>query len=263
MGLEVSDAGGVTVPRGMRKLKSLHTLWYVHLAWGNDVVMEIKGLTGLRKLGVVGISEKNSQNLSLAISNLSLLESLSLSSWLDLSDSLNGMEPPPENLQSLKLHRCRMARLPEWIKGLHNLVKLALDNTGLSRDGVAMLMQDIGNIRNLSILRLQEYIDITIGEVQFKSGLFMSLKVLELYFRSNQKIESVKFDEEAMPKLEVLRLGLDQHIRFFGLEYLQSIKEVWVHYFYSFRGEYKETFCQELREQLDRNKKGHVLKVVD
>jgi Leucine-rich repeat (LRR) protein len=98
---------------------------------------------------VVGINEKNSQNLCLAIFKLSLLESLSLCSNLDLSDCLNGIKSPPENLQSLKLRDCWMARLPEWIKGLQNLVKLTLDGTGLSRDGAAMLMRDIGELRNL------------------------------------------------------------------------------------------------------------------
>jgi hypothetical protein len=83
------------------------------------------------------LSKKISQNLCLAISKLSLLESLSLCSVLDLSECLNGMEPPPENLQSLKLHDCRMARLPKWIKGLQNLVKLTLFDTGLSRDDAA------------------------------------------------------------------------------------------------------------------------------
>jgi hypothetical protein len=244
----------------MKKVKSLHTLRYVHLAWGNAVVEEIKGLTGLCKLGVVGISEKNSWNLCFAISKLSLLESLSLCSDLDLSDCLNGIKPPPENLQSLKLRYCRMARLPEWIKGLQNLVKLQLFGTGLSRDGAAMLMQNIGKLRNLSILRLWEWSDITIGEVQFKSGLFTSLKVLDLYYGTRPKIESVKFDEEAMPKLEVLRLRLGQHVRFSGLEYLQSIKEVWA-YHYSSEATPKETFSRKLREQLDKNKKGHVLKV--
>jgi hypothetical protein len=77
------------------------------------------------------LSKKISQNLCLAISKLSLLESLSLCSVLDLSECLNGMEPPPENLQSLKLHDCWMARLPKWIKGLQNLVKLTLFDTGL------------------------------------------------------------------------------------------------------------------------------------
>jgi hypothetical protein len=43
-------------------------------------------------------------------------------------------------------------------------------------------------------------------------------------------------------------------------EYLQSIKEVKVHYYYS-RLTPKEMFSRELRAQLDKNKKGHVLKV--
>ena len=170
------------------------------------------------------------------------------------------MEPPPGNHQSLKLRHCRMDRLPKWIKGLHNLVKLTLFDTGLSRDGGAKLMHDIGKLQNLSILRLWEHhCDITIGEVQFKSDLFMSLRVLDLYYGSVPKIESVKFDEGAMPRLEVLLLGLRQQVRFSGLEYLQSIRVVCVYHYWS-EATPKETFSQELREQLDKNKKGHVLK---
>ena len=80
MGRNFSDDSGVTVPRSMRKAKSLHTLRYMHLAWGNAAAEEIKSLTGLHKLGVVGINEKNSRSLRSVISKLSLLESLSLSS---------------------------------------------------------------------------------------------------------------------------------------------------------------------------------------
>jgi hypothetical protein len=232
----------------------------VHLAWGNAAVEEIKGLTGLRKLGVVGISKKNSQNLCLAISKLSLLESLSLTSELDLSVFMSDMKTPPENLQSLKL-RGRMAELPEWIKGLQNLVKLKLVNTGLSKDGAALLMQDIGKLRNLSILCLVENsADITIGEVQFKSGLFMSLKVLDLSYYPHMKFKSVKFDDKAMPKLEVLRLRIAHVVSFCGLEHLQNIKEIHVRYNW-YDPEKEAAFFGELREQLDKVKMGHLLKV--
>jgi Leucine-rich repeat (LRR) protein len=260
MGIKFGDGAGVAVPRGMCKLKSLRTLRYVHLAWGNAVVEEIKGLTGLRKLGVVGISKKNSQNLCLAISKLSLLESLSLRSRLDLSVFMSDMKTPPENLQSLKL-RGQMAELPEWIKGLQNLVKLKLDDTGLSKDGAALLMQDIGKLRNLSILSLWEYTyGITIGEVQFKSGLFMSLKVLDLNYPKGTEFKSVKFDDKAMPKLEVLRLDIGETVSFCGLEHLQNIKEIRVRYTWYFQNA-KESVLGELREQLDKVKMGHLLKV--
>jgi hypothetical protein len=258
--MEMGDADGVAVPRGMCKLKSLRTLRYVHLAWGNAAVEEIKGLTGLRRLGVIGISKKNSQNLCSAISMLSLLESLSLSSGLDLSVLMSDMKTPPENLQSLKL-RGRMAGLPEWIKGLQNLVKLKLVNTGLSKDGAALLMQDIGKLRNLAILSLWEYnVGITIGEVHFKSGLFMSLKVLDLNYPKGTEFKSVKFDDKAMPKLEVLRLDIGETVSFCGLEHLQNIKEIRVRYTWYFQNA-KESVLGELREQLDKVKMGHLLKV--
>ncbi|CAL4905096.1 unnamed protein product [Urochloa decumbens] len=263
MGMKFPDDHGVTVPKGMDKLKSLHTLRYVHLAWGNAAVEEIKGFTSLRNLGVVGISEKNSQNLCLAISKLSLLESLSLSMGLDYSDFLSDMEPPPENLQSLKL--CgRSTELPEWIKGLQNLTKLTLAGTGLSRKGAATLMQDIGKLRNLSILSLREYGGfITVGDVQFKTDLFMSLKVLELIYAPRTQFKSVKFDDEAMPKLEVLRLDIGRPVSFCGVQHLQSIKEIRVSYWDNDASdEHKQSFFREVRKQLDKEKMGHLLKVV-
>jgi hypothetical protein len=170
------------------------------------------------------------------------------------------MKTPPKNLQSLKL-RGLMAELPEWIKGLQNLVKLKLVGTRLSKDGAALLMQDIGKLRNLSILSLVEYRGgITIGEVQFKSGLFMSLKVLDLYYSSPTKFKSVKFDEEAMPKLEVLRLCIGEAVSFCGLEHLQNIKEIHVRHYWSNVANHTKLY-QEMREQLDKVKMGHLLKM--
>ncbi|WVZ54869.1 hypothetical protein U9M48_005613 [Paspalum notatum var. saurae] len=263
MGMEFPGyVGGVTVPSGMRRVKSLQGLRCVHLAWGNAVVEEIKGLTGLRKLGVVGISERNSRNLCSAISKLTHLESLWLwSEKLDLSACMDGMESPPENLQSLKLYG-EMAKLPGWIKGLQNLVKLTLKGTGLSLgDAAAVLMQDIGELRNLSILRLDEwYLNINKGEVHFKSGLFMSLKVLDLNIRYGQwdHIGSVKFDAGATPRLEVLHLAFGGNTSFSGLEYLRSIREVRLRFL---GDKSKDTLSPVMREQLDKIKRGHVLKV--
>ncbi|CAL4897754.1 unnamed protein product [Urochloa decumbens] len=260
MGMGFTDGIGVTVPRGMNKLKSLHTLRYVHLAWGNAAVEEIKGLTGLRKLGVVGISKKNCQNLCLAISKLSLLESLSLSSDLNFSVFLSDVKPPPENLQSLKL-RGRMTKLPEWIKGLQNLVKLKLVNTGYH---ATILMQDIGKLRNLSILSLWEYDShMTIVKVEFESGLFMSLKVLDLTYAPRAEVKVVEFDDQAMPKLETLHLCIGETVSFCGVQHLQSIKEILVSYWDNDApDEHKRSIFRELREQLDKEKMGHLLKVV-
>ncbi|EMS68902.1 Disease resistance protein RPM1 [Triticum urartu] len=216
------EDSGVMVPRGTRKLKALRTLRYVHLAWGTAIIKEIKGLTGLQKLGVVGINKKNGPGFCSSISSLSHLESLSVRSGDGLNGCLDGMSTAPENLQSLKLSGS-LEKLPEWIKGLQNLVKLKLELSKLS--GNLETMQVLGNLPNLSILRLwDEWLRIDV--LQFQSGLFRRLTVLDLFY-SRMEIKLVEFEEESMPNLELLTLSLgDTEIAFSGLELLQSIKEV-------------------------------------
>jgi Leucine-rich repeat (LRR) protein len=206
---------GVKVPRGIGKLKTLHTLQHMHCA------QEIKDLTSLRKLGVVGINRKNGPEFCSAISSLSRLESLSLQSRkLSFDDSLHGMYSPPENLQSLKVHG-NLGKLPGWIKGLQNLVKLKLIWTQVFDDSETI--QVLGNLSNLSILGLVEGSS-SEGSFTFQSGLFRSLTVLEL---EDTEVISVKFESASMPKLEVLSLTPRHSTTVIsGLEFLPSIKEV-------------------------------------
>uniref|UniRef100_A0ACD5Z9S7 Uncharacterized protein n=1 Tax=Avena sativa TaxID=4498 RepID=A0ACD5Z9S7_AVESA len=211
---------GVKLSRGVRKLKTLHTLRSVDLGRGNAaVVQEIKALTSLRKLGVRGMNRENGLELCSAISSsLSHLEYLSVrSDDVDLFDCFFGMSSPPENLQCLELLG-RVSKLPGWIKGLENLVKLKVAGEELSWDGATM--QALGNLPNLSVLAwLMSPLD---GEsITFPSGLFRSLLVLELGYMTG----SVNFEHTSMPKLEVLKL-YGSSTGYSGLEYLPSIKEV-------------------------------------
>uniref|UniRef100_A0ACD5YWL9 Uncharacterized protein n=1 Tax=Avena sativa TaxID=4498 RepID=A0ACD5YWL9_AVESA len=207
---------GVKLPRGMKKLKTLHTLLFVDLGRGNVVVQEIKGLTSLRKLGVWGMNKENGLELCSAISSsLSRLEYLSVNSdGVDLSDCFHDMFSPPENLQCLKLWG-EMSKFPGWIKGLQNLVKLKLGGRKLPFDDATM--QALGNLPNLSILA---WYSSEVESITFPSGLFRSLVVLELGAREG----SVNFVPISMPKLEVLKLvWCECHVS--GLEFLPSIKE--------------------------------------
>ncbi|RLM69110.1 Pi-b protein [Panicum miliaceum] len=127
---------GAMMPRGIGKLKELHTLREVFVGTGNIVLQDIKMLSGLRKLGIAGINNRNNgPAFRSAISNLHRLESLTVRSAGKLG--LCGSSPP-ENLQSLKLYG-KMETLPEWIRKLPHLVKLILGGTELSEAAIEFL----------------------------------------------------------------------------------------------------------------------------
>ncbi|CAM0943375.1 unnamed protein product [Alopecurus aequalis] len=269
-----SDGSGVKMPRGTRKLKALHTLRFVDLAEGNGAIKEIKCLTGLRKLGVVRINKKDGLGFCSAISSLSHLESLSVVSHDGLIGCLDGMSTAPENLQSLKLMGS-LEKLPEWIKGLQNLVKLKLQYTRLSCNGAAI--QTLGNLPNLSILVLWES-KLKVDVLQFQICLFRKLTVLHIYYEC-MEIKLVEFKEESMPNLQMLNICLvETETAFSGLELLQSIKEVRLRVlFFGYsenltfeewqkEGEkktkqVKDKVREDLRIQVDRNQNRPVLKV--
>ncbi|KAG2562905.1 hypothetical protein PVAP13_8KG301500 [Panicum virgatum] len=224
----VYEEKGATVPRGIRKLKDLQTLREVNVGRGSAVLQDIKMLTGLRKLGVTGINKKNGPAFRLAISNLSRLESLSVSSAgkPGLRGCLDGVSSPLENLQSLKLYG-NLEKLPEWIKELPHLVKLKLSGTRLLEHDAAMEL--LGKLPKLEILVLS-WSSFQGEELAFKSlqaGIaFESLRVLRLAGITN--VKSLKFEEGVMPKLERLQVSgaLYNEIDFSGLEFLASINEV-------------------------------------
>jgi len=220
---------GATVPRGTRKLKDLHTLWEVNVGRGSAVLQDMKMLTALRKLGVCGINRRNAPAFRSAISNLSRLESLSVSSAgkPGLRGCLDGISSPPENLQSLKLYG-NLETLPEWIKELPHLVKLKLAGTRLLEQDAAMEL--LGKLPKLEILLLP-WSSFQGQELAFKSpqaGIaFGSLRVL-LFFAIESRFKSIKFEEGTMPKLEGLFLGgdVDNEFSFSGLKFLPCINEV-------------------------------------
>ncbi|RCV38755.1 hypothetical protein SETIT_8G167500v2 [Setaria italica] len=223
----VHEERGAMVPRGTRKLKELHTFRGVHVGRGNAVLQDIKMLTGLRKLGVAGINRKNGPAFRAAISNLSRLESLSVSSAgkPGLHGCLESLYPPPENLQSLRLYG-NLETLPKWIKELPHLVKLKLVSTRLLEHDAAM--EFLGKMSKLEILSLSRQ-SFQGEELRFRSQqtgrAFGSLRVLMLDI---EYIKSVKFEEGIMPKLELLQVigEANNEIGFSGLEFLQSINEV-------------------------------------
>jgi Leucine-rich repeat (LRR) protein len=222
----LADPIGVAVPRGLRKLKALHTLGMVNIARGKAILQEIKRLTRLRKLAVTGINKKKCQEFCSTLAHLSYLESLSVHSREEegLRDCLDSLRTPPENLQSLKLYGS-LGKLPEWVTGLQNLVKLKLELTELTElDGS---IQVLGKLPNLAILRLlyDSFEAEQPCHLSCRRAAFPSLTALEIAGRY-AGIESVLFEEGTAPKLELLlSTGV---ISFSGLACLPSLKEVMI-----------------------------------
>jgi Leucine-rich repeat (LRR) protein len=221
------DDHGVLVPRGIRKLKALRTLGTVNIArWGKTIMQDIRRLTQLRKLSVTGVNKENGQELCSAIVCLSRLESLLIRSEgkPGLSGCLDGEFSFSESLQKLKLYG-NLVKLPEWIRGLKNLVKLKLRSCRITEHDDAM--QVLGNLPSLASLHLLLG-SFQGGEVDlsFCSETFQSLVVLEL--ESGRRVKSVKFEERATPKLELVSVLLScvNSSSLLGLQNLTGLKEV-------------------------------------
>lgn len=160
---------------------------------------------------------------------------------------------PPVNLKSLKMDG-NLVKLPKWISELPNLVKLSLRNSKLEEQENSIGI--LGRLQNLTILRLQQK-SFQGEELSFmfhgRGGAFPSLKVLQLILVGGLK--SVKFQEGAMPKLELLQFrglpwitGADF---FSGLDSLPSLKR----FLLDDDAMSSKDFVEGLRNQLDKNTK--------
>ncbi|XP_044406089.1 disease resistance protein Pik-2-like [Triticum aestivum] len=227
------DPSGVKFPRGTRNLKSLHTVGVVNIDGENAILKELQDLTELRKLRVTGLNKKNRKSFCSAIANLKSLESLFVRSEGEpgLSDFLDGLSEPPNNLQSLKLYG-NLVNLPAWVEKLTNLVKMELRSSCLSGEEVGTTLQVLGKLPNLAILRLLRW-SFKGQELcfSFKENAFPSLKVLSLDVPWGMQL--VKFeDAAATSKIELLHVDFNSYYpreeasMFSGLPSLPSLKEV-------------------------------------
>lgn len=209
--------GGVKAPRGIRKLKALHTLGVVDVARSKTTLKELEELTQLRKLAVAGVHSKYSNKFWSVISANKQLRSLSVKG-LGLDSCFGGDLLPPIHLESLKLEG-QLVRINEWIHKLQNLSKLQLYNTEIDS---ADPMQAIGQLPNLTMLTLCYGSFMDNSELLFHGpSSFPELMVLKL---KGVDCEIVSFKEQAMPKLELIHADFPGGIC--GLAFLASLKEI-------------------------------------
>ncbi|XBH59942.1 hypothetical protein VPH35_114604 [Triticum aestivum] len=219
---------GVILPRGIGKLKALHSLGVVDVSGrnGNATVKEIGELTQLRKLKVGGLSYRNISELWSAIAGHNQLQSLSVEIG-DNREKRNELDGclgegllPPNSLESLTLYG-KLVNVTEWINKLQNLTKLVLKWSRLKQDDA---IQALWVLPNLAVLRLRT-VSFDGTQLHFHSSSFPSLMVLELDWLDN--LESALFEKDAMPKLELLQVDWCEKLKAFSwLPVLTSLKEI-------------------------------------
>lgn len=224
----------VEVPRGIRKLKALHTLGVIDVARSNTVLKELQELTQLRKLGVTGVDSKYNKKFWSVISANKQLRSLSVDGH-GLDSCLGGDLLPPIHLESLKLEG-KLVRINEWIHKLQNLSKLQLYDTEIDS---ADPMQAIGQLPNLTMLTLCHGSFMDKSELLFHGPSFPELMVLKL---KGVDCKIVSFKEQAMPKLELIHADFQGGMC--GLAFLASLKEI------RLSSRTKDTSKKDLQKQL-------------
>lgn len=143
---------------------------------------------------------KNSKEFWCAIASHNQLGSPSVRSDKNalLDDSLGQALSPPSCLESLKLYG-KLVRVTAWIHHLQNPSKLTLEYSRLKKDDA---IQALGVLPNLAVLRLRRS-SFKGKQLCFQGSSFPSLVVLELC--GLPYIESVLFEEDAMPRLELCK----------------------------------------------------------
>ncbi|XP_073361356.1 disease resistance protein Pik-2-like [Aegilops tauschii subsp. strangulata] len=195
----------VKAPKGSGKLTSLQTLGVVNVSSGKEKILkELTALTQLRKLGVTVHGD-------------------------DIDGCLGGDLLPPKQLESLKLVG-PLGKVPDWMHHLQSLSKLNLQDSKLDK---AVDIETLGGLPNLAVLRLR-FFAIDIDDLNF-----LGSSLLELYFVF--MLNLLKFEKDAMPKLELLRT--DKYLEMKGLQFLRNLKEI------RMDGEYIDDMKTELQKQ--------------
>ncbi|KAF7082193.1 hypothetical protein CFC21_086074 [Triticum aestivum] len=219
---------GITLPRGIGKLKALHALGVVDVSGRNRnaTLKELGMLTQLRKLKVGGASYRNVSELWSAIAGHDQLQSLSVETRFphkqrnEVDGCLGEGLLPPSSLKSLKLVG-KLVNVTEWIHKLQNLTKLVLSYSMLEQDDA---IQALGVLPNIAVLCLR-ICSFNGTELHFQRSSFPSLMVLVL--RNLENLQSVMFEEDAVPKLELLQVDCGSSLKdISGLAALKSLKEI-------------------------------------
>ncbi|OMO59366.1 Disease resistance protein [Corchorus capsularis] len=209
---------GFMAPKGIGQLLSLQKLCFVDTNQGGDILQELGKLEQLRRLGITKLKKEDGKVLCSSIEKLTSLRSLNIhSAEEDEIIEMQHMISPPQFLQRLYLHG-KLEKLPDWIAGLHSLVKILLRWSQLIDD----LVEPLGKLPNLMELQLRRAYNGT--SLNFVKGSFLRLKILLL--DELEELKEIKLENESVTCLEEFTISRCPMLEKVpeGIEHLRELK---------------------------------------
>ncbi|KAF5735241.1 putative Disease resistance protein RPM1 [Tripterygium wilfordii] len=210
---------GFKIHGGYGSLQDLQTLNYLEADHGVNLLIDLRKLTNLKKLGVTKLTRENGKDLCIAVEKMKQLEYLNVcSTSVDDVLDLQFISSPPQSLWHLTL-RGPLQKLPDWIRALQNLTTIVLDWSGLADDSLRVL-EDLLNLSSLCLRQAYDGQDL-----HFKEGGFQKLKLLKLL--ELKELKMVMICKGALPLLENLHIGCSQLMEVpSGIQYLRMLENL-------------------------------------
>lgn len=223
---DIYSRRGVKMSYSFANLVSLEKLFNVGMETheGDEFFIDLGRLRQLRKLGISMLKPKHGVAICTAIQQMSNLQALAIRSIEDDEFlQLEAISNPPISLKSLCL-RGRLARLPNWISKLQNLVRIGLHWSRISDDDSLKILGLLPNLLKLQLTNGYEG-----AQLHFEKGYFQRLK--ELTLRLLNGLNRLIIDEGAFPFLEWLSIGPSPYLEElpWGIHYLKSLKNLTFH----------------------------------
>ena len=215
--------GGMDVPKGIGRIKSLLTLTGIYA--GDGIARELGSLIQLRRLGVMDVAEDDVSELFVSVMKMQELLCLSLQAKHAFHQgTLTLLETfvPPPLLRKLQLEGV-LERIPNWLGLMERLTYLRLGYSHLSENPTSVLQL----LPNLKILTLWQAFEAKhIGKEFCRAGGFPKLE--DLTIASHVLEEWTELEEGAIPSLKFLRLRNCLRLRTLpeGLQFITTLKQL-------------------------------------
>ncbi|XP_022685300.1 disease resistance protein RPM1-like [Setaria italica] len=230
------------LPPKVSKLRNLETLDVretgIEIVEGSTTTAsDIGYFTGLRKLAIYMI-HKSDEIFRDFLSSIQYLSGYSLQTLViddkssEFLKTLDSMSSYPTDLRALELSG-KLLKLPKWLNGLQELVKLTLSGTALRTDNL-LLLRNLSSLFSLtfSISKnhdpeiaaiLEKNKSGSGGEIFVPAGGFRKLKLLRIFV---PLLPSLNFAKNATPQLEKLELRFKMLEGLHGLDELGMLHDV-------------------------------------